>query len=199
MPGEKTPFFEFLELGFTYVKGAISEAIEAYDRLRMRLFLYALAALGVTFLCWLINIYGEKQLIHIVIIAGIVASFYFLLLARNSVPLIAGVAIWVLGKQNLTPDKSWWGQLISTFFLLVSSITYIAIWPLLLLTWIDFSNRPSGFWQIYALCITLGLTDLQFSKEKRFAKYFFVAKPERLIHQLSVSALRLSIYSLGIF
>jgi hypothetical protein len=136
------PYSDLIEAGLAAAKDSAGLAFHAYRRLYRFLLLYLAAMFAAIFVCWLLNVAGLKALIHAVILIAIPWSLALLLRPRIAIPVILADILLVRGCDDARV-LTMMTDLARRFCLVISSITYAAICPMLLLSYADLAN-PGG-------------------------------------------------------
>lgn len=173
------------------IVAGVRGAIEVCTRLYWYMCSYIAFSILIIIISWLFNIYGLHYIIYLFILLQIPTSLIFL--TRKPV-LDFVIRISVLGiaiKEPISINR-WIIELAERYCYLISSITYAAVWPLLLLTYIDFSTNPSGYFQILAAIVAIIVAEVATkSEKKRLLNFIVAASPKKLFMQFSLTVTKM--------
>lgn len=133
--------------------------VDIVEDLRSFVLIYALSALAIITIGWLINITGNRMWLPVLVLASITGNAIVVLKPSFAIPATIGALLYEASIAdedfiNLLPET------LDAFTKLLCSVIYSAVWPLLLLTRVSFANNPGGFWQIYAAVLMIAIAVL---------------------------------------
>ena len=182
---------DFLESADTLLK-MWSELKGFVERTRRLLIRYLVIVAVFIVLGWCINIFVGRQEVLWLLLLAIPALFFFLAQKELIISILMGRLLLSPGD----PQALWWEEAIrhvrATIDIL-SSITFVSIWPILILTYLDFSHAPSNFWTaIFALSFLCILDAHTHGRDGKILKFFVFATPTKLMMQLMMTMAKLA-------
>lgn len=183
-----------------FLTTAPREILALYDRLHKRFFAFVFLSLAIISAGWFLNIQGYKSIIVVAIPGLIAINAYLFFKPNNSLPVIVGIVAYELVAENQT-GLAGIRKAVEGYLLLVSSVIYAAVWPLILLTWVSFEPNPKGFWVIFIGLILIILTGQVFGSSddiiskwtKKLRNYILIAGPMKLLHQFLFGLLKVAL------
>jgi hypothetical protein len=162
------------------------------ERTRRLIIQYLVLVFTLIFVAWCINIFVSRQAVLWVLLLAIPTLLFFL--ARKE--LLISILIGRLLLVPADPSASWWQAAVrhaKAVADILSSITFASIWPILILTYLDFSSSPTNFWQVFAALIMLcSLDAYTHGSSGKVLKFFVYATPSKLATQLMMTATKLA-------
>lgn len=185
-------FSDFTNAGAEIVTSNIKFAMDIYNTLYWKLVYYIIIVHIVVFICWISDIYFGNTIIFIVILIFIPVSLTFLI-NREFVAVYLISSILRINESEFSGFRELFFRLVNGFLYLISSITYASIWPLLLLTYLDFANSPSAFWTIVACVMMICTSELAFDiNKRRVFSFVATATPGKLFLQFTLTLTKLA-------
>ena len=183
---------EFAKLGFEALRLGATSAINLYTKLHRLMTIYLAIVSVVVLLGWVIEIFFGDAIIYLLIVIFIPFSLIFLVRKETVIAFIT-LRVLHLSNQEIVGFVPLAKRMLVEFCNIISSITYAAVWSLILLTYLDFSNNPSSFPTVVAGVMMICTSEVYFDvNNKRVFRAVAVATPQKLFLQFCMATAKLA-------